>query len=83
MTDGKYDHSINAPRVVSGEFSEYIVSHPGLSQYSAPSGAGVSSCGLAALNCARVVLGIHRSGLGNKQFVQELMKCRLLEARLA
>ena len=82
MSSGDYDHSPNADRIISGEFPEYVVSHVGRSQYS-QAGGGVSACGLAALNCARLGLGLHATGLGNTQFVQELMKRRFLEVGLA
>ena len=41
-----------ARQVLRGE-REYVASHAGRSQYSA---GGMSACGLAALNCARIVL---------------------------
>ncbi|KAH9912634.1 uncharacterized protein BXZ73DRAFT_107364 [Epithele typhae] len=42
-------------------------------------GGGASACGLAALNCARVVLGIHAAGLGTPQLVDSLTKRPFLE----
>ncbi|KAM5540362.1 hypothetical protein V8D89_005820 [Ganoderma adspersum] len=72
------DHSLDAQRVLSGEATEYVVTHPGRSQYS-EAGGGVSACGLAALNCARIVLGLHSAGLGPAHLVQELMKRKFLE----
>ena len=78
MYEGSSDYSGDAPKVVSGETVEYIVPFPGRSQYS-QAGGGVSACGIAALNCARIVLGLHAAGLGCEQLVQELMKRHLLE----
>ncbi|KAI1789534.1 hypothetical protein LXA43DRAFT_1020714 [Ganoderma leucocontextum] len=72
------DHSADAQRVLSGETTEYVVTHPGRSQYS-QTGGGVSACGLAALNCARIVLGLHSTGLDTAHLVQELMKRKFLE----
>ena len=72
---------LHAPRVVSGEAAEYVVTHPGRSQYRQDGGGG-SACGIAALNCARIVLGLHATGLGSVQLVQELVKRTMLEASL-
>ena len=73
-----YDHSPNAHKIIAGGFPDYVVTYPGRSQYSHTSG-GVSACGLAALNCARVVLSVHNAGLGGVEFVQALMTRELLE----
>ncbi len=78
MYGDDYDFSVDAPKVVSGEAPEYVVTHPGCSQYS-QAGGGVSACGIAALNCARIVLGLHAAGLGTEQLVLELMRRQLLE----
>ncbi|KAI0751602.1 hypothetical protein C8Q80DRAFT_1268812 [Daedaleopsis nitida] len=79
MLEGDHDYRrADASKVVSGKIAEYIVTHPGCSQYSQV-GGGVSACGIAALNCARIVLGLHAAGLGCEQLVQELMRRRLLE----
>ncbi|KAI0089048.1 hypothetical protein BDY19DRAFT_1070437 [Irpex rosettiformis] len=48
-----------ARQFLRGEREYYVVSHAGKSQYSA---GGTSSCGLAALNCARLVLQRAQSG---------------------
>lgn len=58
-------------KVLTGR--EHVVSFAGRSQYS-PDGGGVSACGLAALNCARVVLGKERDGMRGEQILEELMK---------
>ncbi|KAI0677088.1 hypothetical protein C8Q78DRAFT_1073823 [Trametes maxima] len=71
-------HSLQLQKVLSGETSEYVATHPGHSQYN-QDGRGVSACGLAALNCARLVLGLHAAGLESSSIVQELMKRRMLE----
>lgn len=78
MYGDDYDFSVDAPKVVSGEAPEYVVTHPGCSQYS-QAGGGVSACGIAALNCARIVLGLHAARLGHEQLVLELMRRQLLE----
>ena len=64
--------------MISGHDAEYVVTHPGRSQYSRV-GGGVSACVLAAMNFARIVLGLHATGLGSPQLLQELMKRSLLE----
>ncbi|KAI9069218.1 hypothetical protein FKP32DRAFT_1641142 [Trametes sanguinea] len=65
-------------QLLSGIKSEYIVTHPGFSQYNG-AGGGVSACGLAALNCARLVLGLHAAGIDTPQLLQELAQKRFLE----
>jgi hypothetical protein len=52
--------------------SVHVISHAGASQYARP-GGGVSACGLAALNCARVVLGKEQDGLRDDALLQNLM----------
>ncbi len=81
MQDDGYNYVADLARVVAGEFEEYIVTHPGRSQYS-QTGGGVSACGIAAMNCARLVLGFHATGLGTSQLVEELMRRQFLEVRL-
>ena len=69
------------PKILSGELPEYIVTHPGHSQYS-NAGGGVSACGVAALNSARLVLGLHAAGIDSAQLVQELTERSFLEVRI-
>ncbi|EMD40862.1 hypothetical protein CERSUDRAFT_71120 [Gelatoporia subvermispora B] len=52
--------------VAEGRLEEYVVSHQGRSQYNGAAG-GASACGLAALNCARVILGGELAGLQKDQ----------------
>ena len=78
MQELEYDRPVDVLKVVSGDAAEYIVTHPGRSQYS-QAGGGVSACGIAALNCARKVLGLDAAGVGSEHLVQELMNHRLLE----
>ncbi|PIL36988.1 hypothetical protein GSI_00680 [Ganoderma sinense ZZ0214-1] len=75
------DCSVDTQSVLFGQVTEYIVTHPGRSQYS-QTGGGVSACGLAALNCARIVLGLQSAGLDPAHLVQELMKRKFLEGIL-
>ncbi|KAI0353495.1 hypothetical protein OH77DRAFT_1427184 [Trametes cingulata] len=65
-------------QLLSGKLSEHVVTHPGQSQYN-QAGGGASACGLAALNCARLVLGLHAAGLGGKEVARELTERRFLE----
>lgn len=67
-----------ARKIASGQVARRVVSHQGRSQYSRI-GGGVSACGLAALNCARIVLGMERNGLRNEHLVREMMKRETLE----
>ncbi|KZT12603.1 uncharacterized protein LAESUDRAFT_739975 [Laetiporus sulphureus 93-53] len=64
--------------IMAGSMGEVVVSHAGRSQYSRI-GGGVSACGLAALNCARVILDMERTGLRNENIIREIMKRETLE----
>lgn len=57
-------------RLLEGE-TELVVSHPGRSQYSA-GGSGASACGLAALNCARLVLQSEHDGVHGTQLLERI-----------
>ncbi|EKM59101.1 uncharacterized protein PHACADRAFT_205278 [Phanerochaete carnosa HHB-10118-sp] len=57
--------------VATGELVDYVVAH-GRSQYSGA--GGPSACGLAAMNCARVVLLKERAGLRGDALLEEMMK---------
>lgn len=67
-----------ARRITSASLYEYVVSHPGRSQYSR-SGGGVSACGLATLNCARVIFELERTGIKNAEFICALMRREFME----
>lgn len=63
--------SLNAiSDVLAGRRVDYVVSH-GRSQYSGL--GGVSACGLAAMNCARLVLLREREGFRGIDLVEELV----------
>lgn len=65
-----------ARQVLRGE-REYVASHAGRSQYSA---GGMSACGLAALNCARIVLQREKATkVGPEEFVSSMMQRELCE----
>ena len=53
--------------------SQQVVSHIGASQYAAGPGWGVSACGLAALNCARVILRKEQDGLHDEALLRDIM----------
>jgi hypothetical protein len=59
--------------------SQHVVSFPGRSQYTA-GGGGASACGLAALNCVRVVLGRERDGLKDEELAYSMMGRETMEA---
>jgi hypothetical protein len=58
-------------RILAGH--EHVVSFAGRSQYG-PDGGGVSACGLAALNFARIIMGKECEGIMGEQILQEMMK---------
>jgi hypothetical protein len=64
-------------RVLAG--IQQVVSFEGRSQYAA-GGGGASTCGLAALNCARVILGRERDGLKGEELVCSMMGRETMEA---
>lgn len=57
--------------IATGELVDYVVAH-GRSQYSGA--GGPSACGLAAMNCARVILLKERAGLRGDALLEEMMK---------
>ncbi|KAI0089044.1 hypothetical protein BDY19DRAFT_1004995 [Irpex rosettiformis] len=59
----------SACQVVCDE-REYVASHPGRSQYST---GGTSACGLAALNCARIILQSEMQGDRRREELLEMM----------
>ncbi len=63
-----------------GTISSYVVSFAGNSQYSA--GGGMSSCGLAALNCARIILGKEQGGPLGASLLSDILKRQTLEVCL-
>ena len=65
------DASSILARLLRGE-TEYVVSHRGRSQYSAE-GSGASACGLAVLNCARLVLQSERNGTQCAKLLQKIV----------
>lgn len=68
-------------RLLQGE-TELVVSHPGRSQYSAP-GSGASACGLAALNCVRLVLQAERDGVCGIELLEHILKQEFSEELLS
>lgn len=50
---------------------QHVVTHSGISQYQA---GGLSACGLAALNCARVILTKEKEGLSGEALLNELVQ---------
>jgi hypothetical protein len=65
---------------VLAEGAERIVSYGGTGQYSGD-GGGVSACGLAALNFARVVFAIEQSGLQDEALLQAVLGRACVEVR--
>lgn len=65
-------------QVLRGE-REYVASHAGRSQYSA---GGMSACGLAAVNCARIVLQKEKRGLlKGAELIKRMMQRETCEVR--
>ena len=52
--------------------AEHVVSHGGTSQYNRD-GTGTSGCGLAALNFARIVFSMEKSGLRDITLLQAVL----------
>jgi hypothetical protein len=58
--------------------AQHIVSFPGRSQYTSGAG-GASACGLAAFNCARVVLGREVHGCAGRELLEAMMEDKMME----
>jgi hypothetical protein len=56
-----------------------VISYPGTSQYS--SGAGTSACGLASLNCAKVLLAKDHNNTDPFSFIASLISRETVEVR--
>jgi hypothetical protein len=69
QVEDDYDSANIVRKVLAGR--EWVISHSGASQYTIP-GGGVSACGIAALNCVRVVLGKEQDGLRGEALLQDL-----------
>lgn len=83
-TRGSLRRAVDGPlAAVLQERSEYVVSFAGRSQYGGVGGVGTSACGLAALNCARVILGRERDGLKDVKLLREMMRRETLEVSIA
>lgn len=57
---------------------EYLCTHAGISQYSA---GGSAACGLAALNCARIVLDIERKGVRGDGLIAAMLERKTMQVR--
>lgn len=57
---------------------EYLCTHAGISQYSA---GGSAACGLAALNCARIVLDIERKGVQGDGLIAAMLERKTMQVR--
>ena len=62
-------------RILSGE--QVVISH-GTSQYQV---GGVSACGLAALNCTRIVLAAEQDGPKGKELLKFVAKAKTAQVR--
>ncbi|KAJ7142199.1 hypothetical protein C8R46DRAFT_574429 [Mycena filopes] len=65
---------------VSVQVEDQIVSHVGASQYEA---GGIASCGLAALNFVRVVLGKAESGLEGGRLLDDVLERKTSEEAIS
>jgi hypothetical protein len=61
--------------------TEEIVCYPGTNQYGERGITGVSACGLAALNFARVILEKEREIGQNEDFLQEVISMETVHVR--
>ena len=62
-------------RILSGK--QTVIAH-GLSQYQV---GGVSACGLAALNCARIVLAAEKDGPRGRDLLRYATKAKTAQVR--
>lgn len=64
-----------AARILGGQ--EYIATHYGTSQYSM---GGSSACGLACLNCVRIVLNAEANGITGDALLEYMLRRSMIEA---
>lgn len=57
---------------------KYLCTHAGISQYSE---GGSAACGLAALNCARIVLDIERKGTRGDDLIAAMLERKTMQVR--
>jgi hypothetical protein len=60
---------------------ECVISFPGASQYT--EGRGVSACGIAALNCVRVIFNKEQQGLKDAALLTEIMSRETMEVSIS
>ncbi|KZT29351.1 hypothetical protein NEOLEDRAFT_1128071 [Neolentinus lepideus HHB14362 ss-1] len=70
------DRQAMAHEVLQG--MQRVVTFPGSSQYGR-TGGGTSACGLAALNCARIILGKYKEGLQGTPLLETVMRRETLQ----
>lgn len=58
---------------------KYLCTHEGISQYSE---GGSAACGLAALNCARIVLDIERKGVRGDDLIMAMLERKTMQVRI-
>ena len=61
--------------LLEGTISEHVSSFEGTSQYTQ---GGTSTCGLAALNAVRIILGYDKRGISGVQLLQEITSKALI-----
>lgn len=66
-----------AQRVLDGK--ECVISFPGTSQYTQ---GGSSACGLAAMNCVRVILNLERKGKGGESLMLSMFQKEIMDVRI-
>jgi hypothetical protein len=67
-------------RKITVDGREQVISHTGVSQYT-PGGVGASACGIAALNCVRVVFGKEQEGAQKEALLKEIVHRHTVEVR--
>ena len=75
---GSTRNSFYTPLYAIHNAERYLCTHSGLSQYSE---GGTASCGLAALNCARLVLDWERRGIQGDELINRMLDKRAMQVR--
>ncbi|KAI0347119.1 hypothetical protein BDW22DRAFT_1367462 [Trametopsis cervina] len=74
MTSSDTAIDMRPDQAASGMLTDYVASH-GRSQYNTGMQAnGISACGIAALNCARIVLGKEYDGIRGESLIEDMAK---------
>ena len=65
--------------LLGGQIAEYVSSFDGTGQYTQ---GGTSTCGLAALNAVRIILGLEKSGVNGVGLLERIINKDVIDVRM-